>query len=67
MKNIDTILIAEKPKLFPYFEKIKKNYSRLLKIEKERIGIKGTTTEGLGFEGRLEGISAQAIALIEKK
>lgn len=65
--NIDSIVAAEEPKIFPYINEMKKNFSRILKIDIERIGIKGTTTEGLGFEGRREGISAHAIAMIEKK
>ena len=67
VKNIDTIIICEKPKLFSFFGKMKKNYSRIIRINEDRIGIKATTTEGLGLEGRGEGISAQAITLIEKK
>ena len=63
--NIDSVIIAEKPKFFPFINKMKKNYSKILKIGEGKIGIKGTTTEGLGFEGQGLGISAQAIALIE--
>jgi len=65
--NLDSIIIAQRPKLFPFFNLMKENYSRILKIKDVRIGIKATTTEGLGFEGRMEGISAQAIVLLDKR
>ena len=67
VKNIDSIIIAEKPKLSSYFNEMRENFSRILKIGVDRIVIKGTTTEGMGFEGRLEGISARVVVLIEKK
>ena len=67
VKNVDSIIIAEKPKLSPFFLEMRKNYSKILKIEYTKINVKGTTTEGLGFEGRSEGISAQAVVLLKKK
>lgn len=63
--NIDTTIIAEKPKLVEYKEKMKNNISRALKINSEQVNIKATTTEKLGFVGRGEGIACQAIALID--
>lgn len=65
--NIDSVLAAQTPKLSPYKEEMKLNIARALKIEPERIGIKATTTEQLGFTGRKEGIAASACALIIKK
>jgi len=63
--NIDCILILEKPKIFQYFSEMKKNLSQVLKINKEMINIKATTTEGLGFCGRGEGIAAESVVLLE--
>ena len=63
--NIDSIIIAEKPKMMPYISQMKGNLADALKIPSSQIGIKATTTEGLGFTGRKEGIAAQAVALIE--
>ncbi len=63
--NIDTILICEKPKIKDHVDKMKLNISKALNgLPVERIGIKGKTTEKLGFTGRGEGIAAQAISLI---
>lgn len=63
--NIDSVLICEKPKIKDFTEKMKVNISSALNgLSVDRIGIKGTTTEKLGFEGRGEGIAAQAVSLI---
>ena len=64
--NIDTTVVAEKPKLSDYKPQMRKNIAEALKIEVEKINIKATTTEGLGFTGRGEGMSAYAIANIER-
>lgn len=63
--NIDSVLILEKPKIASYISEMKKKLSDVLKISKSSINIKATTTEGLGFSGRGEGVAAQSIALIE--
>lgn len=65
--NIDSIIIAEKPKLSPYIETMKKNIANSLQIKEDQINIKVTTTEGLGYAGRGEGISSYAVACIYKK
>jgi len=65
--NADLILLAEKPKIKRYKNKIAKNVSELLKVDTTQINIKATTTEGLGFIGRVEGIGAQAVVLLENK
>lgn len=65
--NVDLTIIAQKPKLLPYIEQMQKNVANALKIDLECVNIKATTTERLGFEGREEGISATAVALIEKE
>lgn len=63
--NIDATVIAQKPKLAPYREQMIKNVARALNISENQINIKATTEEGLGFTGSGEGISSQAIALLE--
>lgn len=64
--NIDSVIVAEAPKLSPYIEGMKMNIADTLGISSDDVGIKATTNEGLGFEGRLEGISAYAVAGIFK-
>lgn len=66
ISNIDMIVVAEYPRLAPYIDKIKGSIAGILGIELNRIGLKATTEEGLGFTGAKEGISAHAIALIEE-
>lgn len=63
--NIDSTVIAQKPRLAPYIETMAQNIARVLHIKKGQVNVKATTTERLGFEGREEGISALAVALIE--
>ena len=59
-------MIAQKPKLRPYIAQMEENIAKTLGIAKEQINIKATTEEGLGFTGKKEGISAQAICCISK-
>ncbi|MGI5912530.1 MAG: 2-C-methyl-D-erythritol 2,4-cyclodiphosphate synthase [Syntrophomonadaceae bacterium] len=63
--NIDSTIIAQKPRLAPYIDQMCQNIARALHIKREQVNVKATTTEGLGFTGRQEGISALAVALIE--
>lgn len=65
VSNIDITLAMQKPKIAPYKHAMIEKMSSVLNIYNERINIKATTTEGLGFEGRLEGVSAYAAALLE--
>ncbi len=66
--NIDSVVACEEPKLAPAILEMKTHISRALgNLEIERIGIKGTTTEKLGFVGRKEGIAAQAVSLVYLK
>ena len=67
VNNIDSVIVAERPKLKPYLERMKKNISNTLQIDDSLIGIKATTNEKLGPEGREEGISCHSVALLEKK
>jgi 2-C-methyl-D-erythritol 2,4-cyclodiphosphate synthase len=63
--NIDSTIIAQRPKMAPYREQMRENIAKALKISVNQIGVKATTEEGLGFTGAGEGISSQAIALLE--
>ena len=63
--NIDATIIAQRPKLAPYIDEMRKNVADTLGIEIDQVNIKATTEEGLGFTGSGEGISAQAAAGLE--
>jgi 2-C-methyl-D-erythritol 2,4-cyclodiphosphate synthase len=65
--NLDSIIVAQQPKLAAYIPTMISRIAAALDIEPGRINVKATTTEGLGFEGQGEGISAQAVVLIEGK
>ena len=64
--NIDSVVVLERPKIGGHVERMKANIARALGIEPEVIGIKGKTTEGLGFEGTGEGGSSYAVCLLYK-
>lgn len=64
--DIDCVIAAQAPKLSPYREAMRSNLAHACGIDVESIGVKATTTEHLGFEGREEGISAQAVVLVER-
>ncbi|NLY21004.1 MAG: 2-C-methyl-D-erythritol 2,4-cyclodiphosphate synthase [Tissierellia bacterium] len=64
--NIDTVLILQQPKVAPYIEEMRQKLSEVLNIEIDKISIKATTTEWLGFEGRGEGVSAQSVCILNK-
>lgn len=64
--NIDCSLVAEAPKIGPYLAKMRARISETLQIPVKRIGIKATTSEGIGFIGRGEGIAAMAVASIQE-
>ena len=65
VENIDSTVAAQRPKLAPHISQMRQNIADALGIEVGRVSVKATTTEHLGFEGRMEGISAQAVTLIE--
>ena len=65
--NIDSVVILEEPKISPYILQMKKNISAALEINIDQIGIKATTSEGLGFCGTKEGAAAQSVALLERR
>lgn len=66
IENIDATIIAQRPKMRPHIEDMRKNIADALRISIEQVNIKATTEEGLGFTGTGEGISSQAICLLEK-
>jgi len=62
--NVDATIVAQKPKLAPYIDQMRKNIAECLNCKIEKINIKATTTERLGFEGQELGMSSQAVALL---
>lgn len=65
--NVDVTIIAQSPKLKDYIEEMRVTLGKVMGVGAEKVSVKATTTEHLGFEGRKEGISAMAIALIENE
>ena len=65
VENIDATIIAQAPKMRPYIDRMRQNIADVLKIDISQINVKATTEEGLGFTGSGEGISAQAVCLLE--
>ncbi len=64
IENIDATIIAQRPKMRPHIDTMRRNIKEALGIELDQINVKATTEEGLGFTGSEEGISAQAICLL---
>lgn len=64
--DVDSVIAAQAPKLSPYREAMRENLARAMGIAVENVGVKATTTERLGFEGREEGISATAVCLLHR-
>ena len=65
--NVDATILAQKPKLAPYIEKMRDNLSARMKVEPDQVNVKATTEEKLGFTGAEEGIAAHAVALLSLK
>lgn len=65
--NIDATIIAQKPKMAPHIEQMRKNIAETLQIDLKQINVKATTEEGLGFTGAGLGIAASAVCLLEEK
>ncbi|MGD6874447.1 2-C-methyl-D-erythritol 2,4-cyclodiphosphate synthase [Sutcliffiella horikoshii] len=65
--NVDCTIIAQKPKMAPHIEPMRKRIAELLEADVEQVNVKATTTEKLGFTGREEGIAAQAAVLLIQK
>ena len=66
IENIDSTIIAENPKLKPYFQEMTRNIAEALELNLDQVSVKATTEERLGFTGREEGIVAQAICSLTK-
>ena len=66
INNIDTTIVAEHPKLAPHIQAMRTHLAQHLHLSREQVSVKATTTDGLGFIGRQEGIACYAVALIEK-
>jgi len=64
--NVDAVIVAERPKLKPFIDLMRKNLAERLGVAMESVGVKATTNERLGPEGREEGISSHAVALLQK-
>ena len=64
--DVDSVIAAQAPKMAPHREQMRKNLAAAMSISVENVGVKATTTEHLGFEGREEGISATAVALLAR-
>jgi 2-C-methyl-D-erythritol 2,4-cyclodiphosphate synthase len=64
--NSDLTVVAERPKLAPYLDTMRTHISADLQIDKDRVNVKATTTEGMGFAGREEGIAAYAVVLLDE-
>jgi 2-C-methyl-D-erythritol 2,4-cyclodiphosphate synthase len=67
LSNLDATIIAQAPKMSPYIDEMRLNIASDCEVLVDRINVKATTTEMLGFEGRGEGIAAQAVCLLAKK
>jgi 2-C-methyl-D-erythritol 2,4-cyclodiphosphate synthase len=65
--NIDTTVIAQKPRIAPYVRAMRESLAFALEVDVGRVSVKATTTDGLGAMGRAEGIAAQAIALLQER
>lgn len=66
IENIDSIIVAQQPKVGPYIPQMRQTLADCLGLDIDQVSVKATTTEWLGFEGREEGISAKAVVLINK-
>jgi len=66
IENLDTVIICEKPKIAKYISKIRETLASVAGISEERVSIKATTSDGLGFIGRVEGIASHAVVLVTK-
>ncbi len=66
INNIDSIIVAQQPKVSPYIDSMRENIADALELDTDVVSVKATTTEQLGFEGRKEGISAHSIVSVEK-
>ena len=66
VENVDVTIVAQKPKLAPYREEMRRSVAQCMGLETGRVSVKATTTEGLGFAGTGEGIAAYAVCMLEE-
>jgi 2-C-methyl-D-erythritol 2,4-cyclodiphosphate synthase len=64
--NVDAVVICEEPRIAPHRQGMRERLAAAMGVEAERVSLRGTTTEGMGFTGHREGIAAQAVALVER-
>jgi 2-C-methyl-D-erythritol 2,4-cyclodiphosphate synthase len=64
LANADVVLVGEEPRLAPHREEMRRRLAGALDVDPERVAVRATTTDGLGFTGRGEGLAAQAVALL---
>ena len=67
LSNLDVTVLAQKPKLAPHIPQMQENLAAVLGVDRDRINVKATTEEGLGFTGRQEGIACHAVCLLESE
>jgi 2-C-methyl-D-erythritol 2,4-cyclodiphosphate synthase len=63
--NVDAVVICEEPRIAPHRAAMRERLAKAMGLDAEQVSLRGTTTEGMGFTGRREGIAAQAVALVE--
>ena len=63
--NVDAVVVCEEPRIAPHRQAMRRRLAEAMGVDVEQVGLRGTTTEGMGFTGRGEGIAAQAVALVE--
>jgi 2-C-methyl-D-erythritol 2,4-cyclodiphosphate synthase len=64
--NADTTLVLQSPRISPYIPAMRQALAEVLETEPSRVSVKATTSEGMGYEGRREGVSAQAVVLLQR-
>ena len=64
--DVDSVIVAQQPKLSPYRQAMRENLAKAMGVSVDNVGVKATTSEGLGYEGRQEGISVNAVALLQR-
>jgi len=67
VSNVDAVVVCERPKIRDHREAMRANLAAALGVDESRVGVRGTTTERLGFMGRGEGVAAQAVCLLERR
>ncbi len=66
IENVDVTIVCELPRLTPHRDAMRRSLAQALAVREDQVSVKATTTEGMGFEGRREGISAQAVCLLSR-